>query len=51
MADSDHTFLAICSAYDVFYGGRRQCLMPEMALPKWQSRYGMLVLDIEEGPR
>jgi hypothetical protein len=50
MADADHTFLAMCSAYDVFYGGRRQCLVPETALTKWQSQYGMLVLDIEEGP-
>ena len=51
MADTDHMFLVMCSAYDVFYGGRRQCLVPEIALPKWQSFYGMLVLDIEEGPR
>ncbi len=51
MADADHTFLVMCSAYDVFYGGRRQCLVPETAISRWHSRYGMLVLDIEEGPR
>lgn len=51
MAGDDHMFLVMCSAYDVFYGGRRQCLVPEDVTPKWQSHYGMMVLDIEEGPR
>lgn len=50
-ADEDHVWLAECSAYDVFFGGRRQCLIPEMTVPKWRSRYRMLVLDMEEGSR
>ena len=50
-ADEDHRWLVACSAYDVYYGGRRQCLIPEMMLAKRRSRYRRLVLDIEEGPR
>jgi len=49
--DADRLWLTECSAYDVYFGGRRQCLIPEMTLTKWQSRYRMLVLDMEEGPR
>jgi hypothetical protein len=46
----DRGLLMDC-ARGLLYGGRRQCILPQAGLPKWQSPYGVYVLDMEDAAR
>jgi hypothetical protein len=46
----DEQWLADCLP-GMQYGGRRQCIVPQLGLPGMRSPYGVLVLDMEDAAR